>query len=96
MKRIAIITAASLVLAVATTAAAQDLADGEVRKIDKDGAKITLKHGEIKNLDMPSMTMVFGVKDKALLDKLKAGDRVQFKAVKEDGKYLVTEIVGKP
>lgn len=78
------------------TAFAQDMADAEVRKIDKDGGKLTLKHGEIKHLDMPGMTMVFGVKDKALLDKVKPGDRIQFMAVKEGGKYLVTEIVAKP
>ncbi len=97
MKRITCLTAASLWLAAAAGAAsAQDLADGEVRKIDKDNGKLTLKHGEIKNLDMPGMTMVFSVKDKALLDTLKTGDRVQFKAVKEDGKYLVTEISAKP
>jgi Cu(I)/Ag(I) efflux system protein CusF len=72
--------------------AATDMTEGEVRRVDKEGAKITLKHGEIKNLDMPPMTMVFGVKDKAALDKLKAGDKVRFKAVNEAGKYTVTEI----
>jgi Cu(I)/Ag(I) efflux system protein CusF len=72
--------------------AGQHLTDAQVRKVDKEGAKITLKHGEIKNLDMPPMTMVFGVKDKAALDKLKAGDKVRFKAVNEAGKYTVTEI----
>lgn len=94
MKRIlSLILAAGLS---ATAAFAQDMTDAEVRKVDKDAGKLTLKHGEIKNLDMPGMTMVFGVKDKALLDKLKTGDRIQFKAVKEEGKFLVTEIVPKP
>ena len=68
------------------------LADGEVRKIDKDAAKLTLRHGEIKSLDMPPMTMVFNVRDKALLDKLEVGNKVRFAAVKEAGKYTVTEI----
>ena len=49
------------------------MTEGEVRKIDKEARKITLKHGDIKNLDMPGMTMVFQVKDAALLDKVKAG-----------------------
>lgn len=66
--------------------------DGEVRKVDKDNLKITLKHGEIKNLDMPGMTMVFNVKDGAMLDRVKAGDKVQFRAVSEAGKFTVTEI----
>ena len=69
-----------------------DMADGEVRKVDKDGAKLTIKHGDIKNLDMPAMTMVFNVKDKAMLDKLQAGDKIKFKAVNESGKFTVTEI----
>ena len=76
----------------ATAPAADDMADAEVRKVDKDAAKITLKHGEIKSLEMPPMTMVFNVKDKALLDQLKAGDKVRFRAVNEAGKYTVTDI----
>lgn len=71
---------------------AQAMADGEVRKVDKDNKKITLKHGEIKSLDMPPMTMVFQVSDPALLDKVKPGDKVQFNAVEKGGKLTVTEI----
>ena len=78
--------------ATATAPAADDMADAEVRKVDKDAAKITLKHGEIKSLEMPPMTMVFNVKDKALLDRVEAGDKVRFKAVNEAGKYTVTDI----
>jgi Cu(I)/Ag(I) efflux system protein CusF len=76
----------------AAAAAAADMADGEVRKVDLEGGKVTLKHGEIKNLEMPGMTMVFVVKDKAMLEKLKTGDKVKFKAVNEGGKFTVTEI----
>ena len=68
------------------------MADGEVRKVDKDAKKITLKHGEIKSLDMPAMTMVFQVPNAALLDKVKAGDKVKFKADKAGAGYAVTEI----
>ena len=80
----------------AAAAPAADMTDAEVRKIDFDTAKITLKHGEIKNLDMPAMTMVFVVKDKGLLGTLKAGDKVKFKAVNEGGKFTVTEIMAAP
>ena len=66
--------------------------EAEVRKVDKDAGKITLKHGEIRNLDMPPMSMVFQVKDKALLDKVKAGDKVSFTADKIDGAYTVLSI----
>jgi Cu/Ag efflux protein CusF len=68
------------------------LTEGEVRKIDKDAKKITLKHGPIQNLDMPAMTMVFQVKDTALLDKVKPGDKVKFRAEKLGGGYQVTRI----
>ena len=68
------------------------MTDGEVRKIDKENKKITLKHGEIKNLEMPGMTMVFQVKDPAMLDTVKPGDKVMFKAEKSNGAVVVTEI----
>ncbi|MDP3138407.1 MAG: copper-binding protein [Burkholderiaceae bacterium] len=68
------------------------LAEAEVRRVDKANLRITLKHGEIRSLDMPPMTMVFHVGNAALLDRIKVGDRIQFKAVNESGKYTVTEI----
>lgn len=71
---------------------AMAMVDGEVRKVDKDTKKITLKHGEIKNLGMPGMTMVFQVKDSAMLDKVQAGDKVQFKAERPGGALVITEI----
>lgn len=72
---------------------AQDMALGEVRKIDKEARKITIKHGEIKELEMPPMTMVFILKDPAILENFKVGDKVKFKVVREDGKMLVTEML---
>ena len=78
--------------AAAAGTAAADMTDAEVRKVDMEGGKITLKHAEIKSLDMPGMTMVFVVKDKAMLDKLKTGDKVKFKAINDAGKFTVTEI----
>ena len=74
------------------SASAADMAEGEIRKVDVDTKKITIKHGEIKNLDMPGMTMVFQVKDPAMLDKVKAGDKVRFKAEKAGGAIVVTDI----
>lgn len=71
------------------------MAEGEVRKIDPDTGKVTLKHGPIKSLDMPPMTMVFNA-DKALLAPLKVGDKVRFKVVHEGGKYTVTSIQPSP
>ena len=73
-------------------AAAGDMTDGEIRKVDKDTKKITIKHGEIKNLDMPGMTMLFQVRDPAMLDMVKAGDKVKFRAEKAATGIIVTEI----
>lgn len=72
--------------------AAADLARGEVKKIDKATQKITLKHGDIKSLDMPGMTMVFKVADAQLLEKVKVGDKVQFSAIERDGALIVTTL----
>ncbi len=74
------------------TAATPGLTDGEIRKIDKEGGKITIKHGEIKHLDMPAMTMVFTAKDKAMLDKVQVGEKIQFIVIQEAGKMVVTDI----
>ena len=77
-------------------AAASDATEAEVRKVDKSAGKVTLKHGEIKSLDMPAMTMVFAVARPELLDQIKAGDKVRFRAANQDGKYTVTEIQPAP
>ena len=69
-----------------------DMAEGEIRRVSKDTGKLTIKHGPIKSLDMPPMTMVFTAKDPAMLDKLAVGDKVRFVAVDEGGKMLVTDI----
>ena len=65
------------------------MSEAEVRKVDVGAGKITLKHGEIKNLDMPPMSMVFQVKDPALLGNVKSGDKVRFTADKINGAYTV-------
>jgi Cu/Ag efflux protein CusF len=76
----------------AASPAAKEMAEAEVRKVDKDAKKVTLKHGPIKNLDMPPMTMVFQVKDAALLDKMTAGDKIKFSAEQQQGAYVVTDV----
>jgi Cu(I)/Ag(I) efflux system periplasmic protein CusF len=68
------------------------MTDGEIRKVDKDAGKVTIKHGEIKNLDMPGMTMIFTAKDKSLLDKVQTGDKVKFAVINDGGKMVVTDI----
>jgi Cu/Ag efflux protein CusF len=81
------------VLLVFSLAAQAEPADGEVRRVDKDAQKITLRHGPLPGLDMPQpMTMVYRVKDPALLDRVKAGDKVKFQAEKIGGAFTITDI----
>jgi Cu/Ag efflux protein CusF len=89
----------ALILALALTAPAfatshqQALADGEVRKIDKEAQKITIRHGPLPSLDMPQpMTMVYRVKDPAMLERVKPGDKVKFEAENVGGTFTVTKI----
>ena len=69
-----------------------DMTDGEIRKVDKGNKKLTIKHGEIKNLDMPGMTMVFQVMDATMIDSVKVGDKVRFVAEKGATGFVVSEI----
>ncbi|MGV3726084.1 MAG: copper-binding protein [Hydrogenophaga sp.] len=71
-------------------------AEAEVRKVDAANGKVTLKHGDIKNLDMPPMTMVFQARDPAQLARVKAGDKVRFTADKVNGAYTVMNITPAP
>jgi len=69
-----------------------NMADGEVKKVDRENKKMTIKHGELKNLDMPGMTMVFQIRSTTLLENFKAGDKVKFIAEKLDGAFVVTDM----
>lgn len=102
MKR-AWILAAALAAAIAPAAAADakpaaakaavaPLTSGEVTKVDREARKITVKHGPIENLKLPSMTMVFRVKDAAMLDGLEAGAHIRFRAEEANGGYIVTRL----
>ena len=79
----------------AQTARAQTgapMTQGEVKKVDTEAGKITIQHGPIANLDMPGMTMVFRVKEPALLSAVKAGDQIRFTAEKVGGALTVTQL----
>jgi Cu(I)/Ag(I) efflux system protein CusF len=71
---------------------AGQMAEGEVKKIDKETGKITLRHGELKDLGMPPMTMLFRVKDPAMLDQVKTGDKVKFIAEKVNGSLTIVRL----
>jgi Cu(I)/Ag(I) efflux system periplasmic protein CusF len=64
--------------------------EGEIRRVDRESGKITLRHGPIAGaLEMPAMSMVFQVKDPALLDRLQPGDRVEARILKENGVFYI-------
>jgi len=97
IRRLATLALLSLALMpLASWSQSDDKVAGEVRKVDRENQKITIKHGEIKSLDMPPMTMVFTVKDPALLEAVKPGDKVRFGVAREDGKFVVTTIEAVP
>lgn len=68
------------------------MSQGVIRKVDKSGKKMTIRHGPLLNLDMPAMTMVFKVTDPAILDQMKAGDKVNFVADRVNGVLTVTKV----
>lgn len=68
------------------------LSEGTVKKVDRAQGKLTIKHGPLENLDMPPMTMIFRVKDPSMLDRVKAGDNLHFRAERVNGALMITQI----
>jgi len=93
-KRMRTVIAALAAAILMTPVAAQDAAiNAEVKKIDESAGKITLKHGPAKNLGMDEgMTMVYRVKDPAMLKQIKVGDKVKFEAENADSGLIVTKL----
>ena len=88
-----LMTAAMLLaFSTATPAWAAEMTNGVVKKVDEKLMKVTIKHEELKNLDMDSMTMVFAIGDAAMLAKLKAGSKIKFTADRVNGRLTVTEV----
>jgi Cu/Ag efflux protein CusF len=84
--------ATALALALGGAAFAQEYTKGEVTKVDTAQKKLTIKHEELKSLDMPAMTMVFVVADEAMLDQVAEGESIEFVAERVNGRITVTEI----
>lgn len=91
-KAAGLLLASAFVTAALSSAALAEMVEGGVKKVDAAAGKISLKHGPIPKLDMGEMTMVYQVKDPALLSGIKAGDKVKFDAEEVGGKYTVTKI----
>jgi Cu/Ag efflux protein CusF len=93
MKAVLTFTASVVVaIALASGAFAAEFTKGTVKKVDAKAKKVTLIHEELKSLEMPAMTMVFRVKDDAILEKLKEGASIEFVAERVEGKLTVTEV----
>lgn len=87
-----ILAAAAIVVATSATAIAAEYTKGVVKKVDMKAGKVTIIHEELPNLDMPAMTMVFRTLDAAMLEKMKAGDKIEFVADRVKGKLTVVEL----
>jgi Cu(I)/Ag(I) efflux system periplasmic protein CusF len=74
------------------TLAQSGKADGDIRKVNKEASELTIKHGPFEGIDMGGMTMTFSVKDNAILDKVKIGDRVNFTVSMKGGEMVVTDV----
>jgi len=74
------------------SASTESMSEGEVKKVDASGGKLTIKHGPLANLDMGAMTMVFRVKDPEMLTQVKEGDKIKFIAEKVNGALTVTTL----
>ncbi len=90
MKRVAFVL--TTMASAAALAQSPGMTAGEIRKVDKEAKKITIRHEPMPKFDMPGMTMVFQVKDPAMLDQVKTGDKVNFEAEKLGGAFTVTKI----
>ncbi len=74
------------------SAATADWAKGLIRRLDPANNRLTIQHEEIKSLDMPPMTMVFTVRDAKTLEGLSVGDRIEFRAIADGSRYVVSTI----
>jgi len=84
--------AAMITVAGSAAAFATEYTKGTVKKVDMKAGKVTIIHEELANLDMPAMTMVFRTNEPAMLEKMKAGDEIEFVADRVRGKLTVTEL----
>lgn len=87
---LALLAAISVSLAAPVLAA--EFTKGEVTKVDAKLKKVTIRHEELKNLEMPAMTMVFAVADEAMIDKFAVGQNVEFLADRVKGKITIVEL----
>lgn len=76
----------------ATTSVTAAMSEGEIRRINKETGKVTIKHGPLKNLNMPAMTMLFLIEPPTMIDQIKEGDKIKFVADKVGGEFVVKSL----
>ena len=91
MKRLVLLVT-SLAFAVCASAADAHKASGVVTKVDAAKSKVTIRHGPVKSLEWPAMTMAFTVKDKAMLEKMPKGKKVDFEFQEQGSDYVITSV----
>lgn len=93
MRKLTTLLIASMIAAAGSSAAfAVEYTKGTVKKVDLKAGKVTIIHEELANLDMPAMTMVFRTANAAMLEKMKAGEAIEFVADRVKGKLTVVEL----
>lgn len=88
---ILLVAAAALGLGVAV-ASAQEYTSGEVTKVDEKQKKLTIRHEELKSLEMPAMTMVFVVAEDSMIEEVEVGQKIEFTAERINGRITITDI----
>lgn len=83
---------AAAVSAMSGLAQAETWTKAEVKAVDTEESKITLKHEPLAEFDMPAMTMVFRMVDPAKLEGLAEGDQIEFVAGNENGQMVVKDL----
>lgn len=96
MLKNALFALVSTIATISFAASDQVMTTGEVKRVDAAQGKLTIKHGEIANLGMPSMTMVFDLVDKNQLSSINKGDKVVFHVKMDGQRMVITEISVQP
>ena len=76
----------------ATAPASTEWVNGEITRIDAPRKRVTLKHAPIASIKMDAMTMPFKLKDVALIEGYKVGDKLQFTVTNDDGDLFITQV----
>ena len=72
--------------------AQKHVAKGTVKSVDAKLGTVTLDHEPVKSLKWPAMTMAFKVQDRALIEKLVQGKKVEVDFEQRGKDYVITRL----